>query len=469
MRRWESYSVARRIYDGSPWYIQNLLISGYGWVLMRRLTSPAVQEQLAYYLNSQWFSKEELANLQLRKLRALIHHAYRYVPYYRRVMNRLKLKPDDICELADLEKMPMLTKQDIRDHFDELFSRNGNRRKMNPMATSGTTGSPLLVYVTSRNAVTERALNLRMRHWAGWAVNEKRATLSGFSVVPQGKQKLPLWRYDLPEKRIFLSPYHMTEATMGNYLHALRNFRPKVIESYPSYLSFLAQYLARTNQTFPVRAVFTSSETLFPHQRQIIEERFQTQIFDWYGLTERAVSAAQCEQADAYHVNAEKSIVEIVKEDGAIALPGEPGEIVGTNLEEYGMPLIRYRTGDMSAYRAEGCQCGRALPIIEQIQTRVDDLITTSDGRMINPAPLAGLFRSNAIQRGRIIQEDINHFVVQIVPVNENVAVDAEPIVRGIQTVVDSDASVTVQMLDEIAPRANGKYPFVVSKVHAKG
>jgi phenylacetate-CoA ligase len=465
MRRWESQSIAKHIYNASPWYIQNIFISAYGLILMQRLTSPAVKQYLAYYLKTQWLSKAELAELQKTKLRALIHHAYHNVPYYRQVFDDLHLKPEDIREVADLQKLPLLSKREVRQNFDRLFASNFDRRKMNAMATSGTTGSPLTVYVTSHNAVTERALNLRMRNWGGWNANEKRATLSGYSVIPQGPQNLPLWRHDWPERRLFLSPYHMTSENMGDYIEKLRDFQPTIIESYPSYLSFLALYLERKNDFLPVQSVFTASETLFPYQRQIIEERFKTKIFDWYGLTERAASAAQCKYSDGYHVNGEKSLVEIVRSDGSVAPPGEYGEIVGTNLEEYGMPLIRYRSGDMSALRSAECPCGRNLPLIEQIQTRVDDIITTSDGRLINPAPLAGLFRSKTIERGRIIQEDSNRFTVQIVAGDGYSEADAEPIIKGVHRVVGSDAEVSVQVVDEISSLPNGKYPFVISKI----
>lgn len=468
MHRWESQSLAKRLYNSAPWYVQNVLVSAYGLVLKRRLTSPAVKQCFDYYLKTQWLSQEELGELQSQKLQALIQHAYQNVPYYREVFDRLHLKPDDIRKPADLQKLPLLGKQEIRQNPDAMFARNADRTKMNVMATSGTTGSPLKVYVTSHNAATERALNLRMRHWGGWHPNDKRATLSGYSVVPQGPQKLPLWRYDLPEHRLFLSPYHMTEQNMGEYIKKLRAFKPKIIESYPSYLSFLALHLERVGEFLPVEAVFTSSETLFPHQRQVIEERFQTRVFDWYGLTERAASAAQCELGDGYHVNAEKIIIEIVREDGTVAAPGEYGEIAGTNLEEYGMPLIRYRSGDMSAMRAEPCGCGRALPLIEQIQTRVDDIITTTDGRLINPAPLAGLFRSETIQRGRIIQEETDRFIVQIVAGDGFSKAETTPIVDGVRRVVGADARVSVEMVDDIPCKANGKYPFVVSKLRNK-
>ena len=464
MPRLESQTLAKRIYSACPWYVQNIFVSAYGLILMQRLTSAEVKRQLAVYMQTQWFSKTGLQHYQSQKLHVLIHHAYQHVPYYHKLFDRLHLSPDDIHEAADLQKLPMLTKRDVRENLDELFATTIDRRKMNAMATSGTTGSPTTVYVTSHNAATERALNLRMRAWAGWSVEQKRATFTGYSVVPQGPQPLPWWREDWPEHRLFLSPYHMTHDNMGQYIEAIRAFQPRVIEGYPSYISFLAQELECRDEKLPVQAVFTSSETLYPHQRQIIEERFG-KIFDWYGLTERAASAAQCEQSDGYHVNAEKTIVEIVRRDGSVAYPGEHGEIVGTNLEEFGMPLIRYCSGDVSALREQPCACGRNLPVIEQIQTRVDDIITTSDGRLINPAPLAGLFRSPGIDRGRIIQEDLSHYTVQILPTTDYRESDSAQIVKGMHAVLGAAIQIRVDVVDQIPCQGNGKYPFVISKV----
>lgn len=466
MPRLESQTLAKRIYSACPWYVQNVFVSAYGLILMQRLTSPEVKKHLAIYMQTQWLSKTELHRYQSQKLSALIHHAYQHVPYYHKLFDSLHLGPDDILEPADLQKLPLLTKQDVRNHLNELFATNINRRKMNAMSTSGTTGSPITVYVTSQNAATERALNLRMRTWAGWSVHERRATFTGYSVVPQGPQPLPWWRQDWPEHRLFLSPYHMTHANMGQYIEAIRAFQPKVIEGYPSYISFLAQELEARNEMLPVQAVFTSSETLFPYQRQVIEERFG-KIFDWYGLTERAASAAQCEQTDGYHVNAEKTIVEIVRPDGSPAAPGEYGEIVGTNLEEFGMPLIRYCSGDVSALREQTCACGRNLPLIEQIQTRVDDIITTSDGRLINPAPLAGLFRSHSIDRGRIIQEDLMHYTVKIVPISGYSKAESAKIIKGMHAVLGADIQIRVDLVESIPCQGNGKYPFIISKIRA--
>ena len=467
-RRWEGRAWAKAIYNASPWYLQNMLVSAYGLVLHRYATSSRVQQYLSQLIQSQWLTPEELVALQSCKLRVLIEHAYNNVPYYREVLDDLHLKPGHIQKPADLQKLPLLSKQDVRQNLDRLIARNVDPRKLHRRPTSGTTGTPLLVYQSDTNEASERALWLRLRGWAGWQPGEKRATFFGYMVVPPERREPPLWRYDRPERRLLCSVYHMARENVGLYLDKLREYQPKVIEGYPSYLSFLALHLERAGQKLPVHAIFTYSETLYPHQRRLIEDRFACKIFDWYGLTEKVASAVQCGYTDGYHVNAEKTIVEIIKPDGTPAAPGEYGEIVGTNLDEYGMPLLRYRSGDVSAYRPATCACGRGLPLIEQVQTRVDDIITTPDGRLINPAPLAGLFRQPTIEKARIIQQELDQVEVLIVAAPGYAEADSEPIERGIRAVLGPEVNISVKLVEDIPCTASGKYPFIVSKVPLK-
>src|SRR3990172_3067862 len=166
--RLESIPLAKRLYMNSPWYLQNLLISAYGVILERRVSSSAVWQCLAEYLKSQWLSPADIAALQSKKLCNLLEHAYQNVPYYRRVFDRLHIKPGDICNISDLQKLPILTKKDVRENVEDLLARNIQRRQLNYEPTSGTTGTPMPIYVTSRNSVTERALRLRQRVWGGW-------------------------------------------------------------------------------------------------------------------------------------------------------------------------------------------------------------------------------------------------------------------------------------------------------------
>jgi phenylacetate-CoA ligase len=242
------------------------------------------------------------------------------------------------------------------------------------------------------------------------------------------------------------------------------------VEGYPSYLHLLALHLKRIGRTLPVHAVFPYSEPTYDHQRRLIEERFQCKVFDWYGLAERVASAGQCERTDGYHVSAEKTIIEIVKPGGEHAAPGEQGEIVGTNLDEYGMPLIRYRTGDRSAYLAEPCPCGRGLPLIKQVQEHQEDLITTPDGRLIwGVADFLSVLRDGmrlgSVDRTQIIQDAVDRVVIKVVPTELYSQVDHDRIIGGFSAILGPEVNISIELVDEIPRTPSGKYRFVISKV----
>ncbi len=465
-RSLESRPLMKAFYNAAPWYLQNLMVSSYGLLLQRYATGQKVQGHLSQLMESQWLSKDELVGIQSHKLRSLIDHAYHNVPYYRELFDSLHLKPEDIREPTDLLKFPLLSKQDLMEHRDRLVALNFDRRRLNYYGSGGTTGTPLYLYVTDENEATERALNLRMRRWAGWHPGQRRATFNGSKPVPVDRRGTPLWRHDWPERRLFFSIWHMTRENIGLYLERLRAFHPKIVEGYAGYLHLLALHMERAGQTLPVHAIFSYSEPLYPDQRRLIEERFQCKVFDWYGLSERVASAAQCERTDGYHVSAEKTIVEIINSDGEQAAPGEQGEIVGTNLDEYGMPLIRYRTGDMSSYRAEPCPCGRGLPLIEQVQGRLQDFITTPDGRLIRfwGAGHAGL-RHASVEKSQLIQETRDRIVIKVVPSESYSQTDHDRIMTGFGAVLGPKVNISIELVDDIPRTASGKHRIVISKV----
>jgi len=469
-RRLESRSLWKTLYNAAPWYIQNVMVSAYGLLLFRYATGKEVEGHLSQLMQSQWLSKDELLGIQSHKLRLLVDHAYRNVPYYRQLFDDRGLEPRDIREPADLQKLPLLSKQDVIEHRDRLIALNFNPKKLNYLSSGGTTGTPLYVYVTDENKATELALNLRMRKWAGWQPGQRRATFNGFKIMPMDRRLPPLWRHDWPERRLFFSVWHMTRENIGVYVQKLQDFRPKIVEGYPSYLHLLALHLKRVGRTLPVHAIFPYSEPLYHDQRRLIEERFQCKVFDWYGLAERVASAAQCERTDGYHVSAEKTIVEIVESSGEQAAPGDQGEIVGTNLDEYGMPLIRYRTGDMSSYRAESCPCGRGLPLIEQVQERQEDFIITPDGRLIwGTADFLSIMstgmRLGRVEKTQVIQEAMDRVVIKVVPTELYSQVDHDRIIGGFSAILGLEVNISIELVDEIPRTASGKHRFVISRV----
>jgi phenylacetate-CoA ligase len=285
-------------------------------------------------------------------------------------------------------------------------------------------------------------------------------------VVPLSQRRPPFWRYDLPEARTLFSVFHLSQDNLEHYTRELKRLRPEYIEGYPSVLLILARYLEATGDALPVRAVFTGSEPLLPEHRETIERRFQARAFDYYGLAEGVASAGQCECLNGYHVTMESVVVEVVNARGETVRPGELGEVVGTSLTNLSMPLIRYRTGDIGALRAEGCACGRGLALMNQVVTKCEDIITTPEGRFISPSALTYPFKPiHAIEKSQIVQVARDHIVIRIVRRSGYTEADSARLLAGLRERLGGAIRLDLEFVEDIPRTALGKYRFVISQV----
>ncbi|MEM2914925.1 MAG: hypothetical protein QXH91_05965, partial [Candidatus Bathyarchaeia archaeon] len=210
--------------------------------------------------------------------------------------------PSDIRSLADLPKMPLLTKEDVKKNIDMMISIKYKKRDLIHGHTSGTTGSPLDVFYDKHMVLMNNAVDWRQKAWAGLRLGERYAVILGRIVVPIYQRRPPFWRMNYIHNQLWLSAFHMSDENMVYYVEKLEKFAPKVIEGYPSTLYILASYLNRKGKTLPLKAVLTSSETLFSYQKEEIERAFQCRIFDFYGLAERVVFATECSAHDGKHL-----------------------------------------------------------------------------------------------------------------------------------------------------------------------
>src|SRR5207245_2815260 len=200
------------------------------------------------------------------------------------------------------------------------------------------------------------------------------------------------------------------------YVDAIRRFGPRFMDTYPSTAYVLARYLMSRKETVPLRGVFTSSETLLQHQREVIEQAFACKVFDYYGMAERTMFASECELHTGHHVNLDYGITEIVGKDGSPVSSGQMGRIVATGFHNWAMPLIRYETGDVTAVGEKSCACGRGFPLMEAVTTKAEDLVVTPDGRHISPSVLTHPFKPlHNIRESQLLQWDRDHIVVKIV------------------------------------------------------
>jgi phenylacetate-CoA ligase len=267
---------------------------------------------------------------------------------------------------------------------------------------------------------------------------------------------------------MLFSYYHISEETLPLYLERLAEFRPASLEGFPSTLLILAQALNRRRATIPIRAVFSSSEPLYGVHRSQIEQAFETKVFDLYGQAERVVCATECGMHTGLHVNPEYGILEVLAGDRK-AGPGESGQIVGTGLNNYGMPLLRYMTGDTARVSPTLCPCGRAMPLLDTVEGRVADTIVTPDGRRIPGDGIMCAFHGiGNIARSQVVQEGPDTLVVYIVPDGAPATVDTARLIRALKECVGPEMKIESRLVTSLDKSPGGKFRWVVSHCGVK-
>lgn len=454
------------IYSHSPAFLQTVLLNVKATELYLERYGKKFRKLFDQFNKNQWLSESELFLLQSSLFQALVQHAYQTVPYYRRKMDELKLKPNDIKTTKDLYKMPLLTKEDIKQNFNSLISTAIPKSKIKQGHTSGTTGTPLDVRYDIQTCVAHHAADWRQKKWAGLEYGQPYASLQGRVIVPLHQTKPPFWRKNYINNQLFLSSFHLKEENLPYYFDKLSKDQIHFIEGYPSTIYILALYLNKSGRKFPMQAVFTSSETLFPIQRQAIEKAFSCKVFDFYGMAERVVYATECDRHEGHHLNMDYGITEFLDSNNRPVEPGCLGKIVATSIHNFAMPLIRYQTNDSCALKTRRCSCGREFPLMDDVATKNEAIVTLRDGRLISPSVLTHPFKPmHNILESQIIQEDLDLLVVKLV-VNENFSRDEETmLIKAFNDRLGKEVDIKVEYLDSIPKNKSGKFKWVVSKI----
>ena len=226
----------------------------------------------------------------------------------------------------------------------------------------------------------------------------------------------------------------------------------------------LARFLKKKNAKLPLKAIFTSSELLYRSHREEIEEAFQSKVYDYYGHAERAVTAAECEEGNM-HINPEYGVLEILRGNETMA-SGESGEIIGTSLNNFGMPLIRYRTGDGASFINGVCPCGRQAPLLGGIEGRTADYIRTPDGRLMpGDGVMEAFYGLDNIKESQVVQDDIDRVIVNIVKDDEKAAVNTESLAFNFKRCLGDEMRIKVRFVGSIFHEGGIKRRWVISHI----
>lgn len=416
----------------------------------------------------QWKDPRQLKEIQFKKLKAILKHAYDYVPYYHKLLVSLKLKPEDIKTYDDLKRIPPVSKKVIQQNYNEFIAINVPKCNLRYHYTSGSTGIPLKIaedYSLTRSAY-HQALNEYPFFESGVKLGDKFLLISARSQPVMWPNKHVTLLRNIP---IISVPLFKDEEKLVQILNYIQ---PDVIWSFPQSMELLVM---KSGLKIAPRLFISQGGTVQQNLRDVLERKFGTEVFETYGSVEFGHMAFECKQHMGLHQITGGSYLEFIDKYGEHVAPGEEGEIVVTGLCNYVMPLIRYRIGDLGIPSDEECTCGRSLPLIKSIQGRLNDLITLPSGRKVSVAHIypcvSDELKHNVfcISQYQIIQERVNELMLKVTKGSEFDATVLNKIKKNIETyfkLANEEVYVSVEIVDRIPIDRTGKRRYIISKLN---
>jgi phenylacetate-CoA ligase len=454
-------SAGQTLYEWIPVWTRSAASTVYGLVKMRRENTPLFQKYLKELRQTQWYSSEQLADLQQRRLQKLIRHAATSVPYYARAFAAHGVVVSQIQTPGDLAKLPTLSKATIRRSWREMIAQRHNVSRLRKESTSGTTGTPLTVYMDDEAYLQTKAVQWLQHEWAGYTHREWLGVLAGYRVVPIGRTTPPFWVTNFAGRQIHLSSYNLRPAVVDVYAHKIRSSGIRFLLGYPSAIGYLARSLNEKGNRVPLEAVFLSSEPIYEWQLQAIRSAFGCKVFNYYGQGERVLSGVSCGTSNLLHLSMESSVAEFVPSAG-----GEGTKLLSTSLLNFAMPLIRYELHDIATVVEDPCPCGRAHQRIQPVETKEEDYVVTPSGRFVSPSLLTFPLKDVVgVERTQVIQDSVEHLDIRIVTNEKFTEEEEHRLKREFSRCVGMEMEVKITRVEDIPLTAQGKFRFVVSHV----
>ena len=457
--------MIKRIYSYLPIFFQNILISIYGLYWHRRRYSGVFKRSVIKFKSHENYDKNQWDNYQTLKLRKLIVHSIKNVPYYSEKFKNINKEYLQNINLSEITKLPLLTKQNLRAFGTNTLLSKNRSNYGNFYSSSGSTGTPTKIFLSNKmHQEWSAGFEARIRHWAGISHKSPRGTIGGRRVVSKGNSKAPYYRYNLIEKQVYFSAYHISKFTVSDYLEGMFKHKIEYMTGYAMSNYFLAKFIEENNLKAPkLKAIITSSEKLTDEMRQTFKRVYGCKVYDSYSGVEMCGLISECEYGKL-HISPDLGIMEIVKPNGEYALPGETGELICTGLLNYDQPLIRYKIGDeVTLSENQKCNCNREMPIIKEIVGRIEDTIIGPDGRKI--VRFHNIFTNiSKIVKGQIIQHTLKDFEVKLVASSKLLEKEKKEILNRMNSQLGK-VKVIINEVSEIKENKNGKFQAVISKL----
>ncbi len=420
---------------------------------------------------NQYLTTKDLNSLALKKIQAIVTHAYKTTPYYRNLLDSNGIKPEDIKGFSDFNKIPILTKNNIQNNLHDMKSDCYSDNDMLQDASGGSTGEPTVFYRDKQSYQFRAADQIRHDRWSGWDRGERIALIWGAQRDLKASQSIREHVISRYISRMWeLDAFDMSQENMKKYARTLEKVQPQMILGYANALVIFSEYILKhhPDHKIAVKGIISSAETLTEEKRATIEKAFHCKVLNRYGSREVGLIASECKSQKGLHINFDNLYVEVVN-DGQPVEDGEFGDILVTDYNNKGMPLIRYKLGDVGRLSSKVCDCGRTLPLLESIEGRNGDFFVAQDGSLVHGEYFTHLFYGiEDISKFQVIQENMNETYIKIVTSNEDVnSENIQNIITKTKGILGKNCRVIIQFVTDIPKTSSGKYIFTISKVRS--
>jgi len=419
------------------------------------------KEIFTFLQESRDWDRERVREYKLDRLKALVEHAGNNVPYYRELFKKHGIKSDDINTLEDFAKIPILTKNILRENLEKF--KADNFKAYNPIRTntSGTTGHATTLYRSAYHEAFRRAVMWRIYHENGLRFGDMRASaerLWGFNLQAE------LYEYDRVENKLIINCYHIVAGNCEKIYSALKKYKPRMIWAHPNILCALCHHIVDKGLSpldIPLIGVY--GEKIHANMLNIIHKAIPGKFFEYYGNRENS-GAAWRNEDDIFHEVSEYCHLEVQCGENSCE-KGDRGDLITTSLHNYAVPLIRYKSEDIVEWHGYSDDAGNS-PGFKLIGGRGKDLLLTRHGLIAPYLPCFCEGYENKLRRYQFQQVSLDEVIIKIVPLpGYDYAVDEAAILKQFDMVLGHNFKLKIKYVDDIPFTKAGKYPMSVSQL----
>lgn len=445
--------------------------------LTELISGTDIIKQYKFLKKSEFWSRDEIENYQNKKLKELFVYCYKNVDYYHKLFKKYGVNIDKKYMFDEVKKLPILTKKDIINNYDNLISSDYSSRRYTTGATGGSTGEPLKFLFDLKTQSAGWASAFRGFEYVDYNLGDKIYTFSGYSLVKNRK----LFSKQFVWERLIMNNYKFSSIDVDEekffyFYNKLVKLNPRIIRGYPSSIYVLAKFIKSHNLKVPkLKCIFSTGEVLLNEYKNFIEDTFDTKVYNGYGAGDGGFNSFECKHQKGLHITEENAYIEIVK-NGKICEDNQIGDVIVTSLNNYVFPFIRYKVGDLSYIKSELCDCGRKTKLFGEVIGRNGKILYSKEGKYISPTSLPILlYRDNdyhnqdniniynKIEQFQIYQDKIGDLIIKI-QLKENKDFEEFEYVKDNFSKLFVDSIIRLEFVDFIEDMPSGKKDYIISE-----